>query len=104
MPDKAFSKRVGKLFGMGILARNRPAQRLLKVLEQAVCVLMRIGVFKVKKKQQQGWSLAEVMVAVAVLAVIFVSLFAGLAFGFKVIKATREDLRATQILTQKIES
>lgn len=63
---------------------------------------MRIGVFK--QKRQAGWTLAEVMVAVAVLALIFVSLFAGFAFGFKVIKTTREDLRATQILTQKIES
>jgi hypothetical protein len=39
-----------------------------------------------------------------VLAILLVSLFAGFALGFGLIKSTREDLRATQILTQKIES
>jgi len=63
---------------------------------------MRIRVFN-KKRGQQGWSLAEVMVAVVVLAIVFVSLFVAFSYGFTVIRATREDLRATQILTQKIE-
>jgi prepilin-type N-terminal cleavage/methylation domain-containing protein len=56
-----------------------------------------------KKQLQQGWSLAEVMVAVVVLAIVFVSLFVAFSYGFTVIRTTREDLRATQILTQKIE-
>ena len=56
-----------------------------------------------KKQRQQGWSLAEVMVSVVVLAIVFVSLFVAFSYGFTVIRATREDLRATQILTQKIE-
>lgn len=64
---------------------------------------MRTGVVK-ERRGRAAWSLVEVMVAVAVLAILFVSLFAGFGFGFKVVKATREDLRATQILTQKIES
>lgn len=63
---------------------------------------MRIRVTN-KKRCQQGWSLAEVMVAVVVLAIVFVSLFVAFSYGFTVIRATREDLRATQILTQKIE-
>jgi len=63
---------------------------------------MRIRAFN-KKRCQQGWSLAEVMVAVVVLAIVFVSLFVAFSYGFTVIRATREDLRATQILTQKIE-
>ena len=40
---------------------------------------------------------------VAVVGIGFVSLFVAFAYGFTVIRATREDLRATQILTQKIE-
>jgi hypothetical protein len=44
------------------------------------------------------------MVSVVVMAILVISLFAGFAFGFQLIKSTREDLRATQILTQKIES
>jgi type II secretory pathway pseudopilin PulG len=63
---------------------------------------MRIRVFN-KKQRQRAWSLAEVMVAVVVIAIVFVSLFAAFGYGFSVIRTTREDLRATQILTQKIE-
>lgn len=63
---------------------------------------MKIRVFN-KKQRQQAWSLAEIMVSVVVLAIVFVSLFAAFGYGFTVIRATREDLRATQILTQKIE-
>jgi type II secretory pathway pseudopilin PulG len=63
---------------------------------------MRIRVFN-KKQRQQAWSLAEVMVSVVIMAVVFVSLFVAFGYGFTVIRSTREDLRATQILTQKIE-
>jgi len=56
-----------------------------------------------KTKRQLAATLAEVMVAIAVMAILFVSLFAGFSFGFNVIKSTREDLRATQIMMQKIE-
>jgi len=64
---------------------------------------MRIRVLN-KKQGQQAWSLAEVMVSVVILAIVFVSLFVAFSYGFTVIRATREDLRATQILTQKIEA
>lgn len=63
---------------------------------------MKIGIFN-KAQRQRAATLAEVMVAVAVLAILLVSLFAGFSFGFNVIKSTREDLRATQIMLQKIE-
>lgn len=63
---------------------------------------MKIGIFN-QARRQCAATLAEVMVAVAVLAILLVSLFAGFSFGFGVVRATREDLRATQILTQKIE-
>jgi len=56
-----------------------------------------------KKRRQHAWSLPEVICTVAVVGIGFVSLFVAFAYGFTVIRATREDLRATQILTQKIE-
>jgi prepilin-type N-terminal cleavage/methylation domain-containing protein len=65
-------------------------------------IFMRISAL-IKTQREQGWSLAEVMVAVAVLAILLVSLFSGFALSFNLIRTTREDLRATQILTQKIE-
>src|SRR6185312_8339633 len=63
---------------------------------------MRIRVFN-KKLRLQAWSLAEVMVSVVIMAIVFVSLFVAFGYGFTVIRSTREDLHATQILTQKIE-
>jgi Tfp pilus assembly protein PilV len=46
----------------------------------------------------------EVMVAVVVLAIMFVSLYSGFSAGFAVIQLARENLRATQILQEKMET
>lgn len=43
------------------------------------------------------------MVSVAVMGVLFVSLYAGLAFGFSQIQVSREEERATQILAERME-
>ena len=50
-----------------------------------------------------GFTLAEVMVGVGVMGIMLVSLYAGFAFGFAQIRVTRENVRATQILTEKME-
>ena len=46
----------------------------------------------------------EVLVSVAVLAIMFVSLYSGFSAGFAVIQLARENLRATQILQEKMET
>ena len=46
----------------------------------------------------------EVLVAVVVLAIMFVSLYSGFSAGFAVIQLARENLRATQILQEKMET
>lgn len=51
-----------------------------------------------------AYTLMEVLVAVFVLAVIGLAYYAALASGFSLVQSTREDLRATQIMTQKIEA
>jgi len=50
-----------------------------------------------------GFALVEVMVAVAIFGVTFVSLYAGVTFGFNSVQLARENLRATQILLEKME-
>jgi type II secretory pathway pseudopilin PulG len=72
--------------------------------EPEIRIHMKIASFNRPKRRVQAWTLAEVMVSVVVLAILMISLFAGFGLGFQLIKSTREDLRATQILTQKIES
>ena len=51
----------------------------------------------------QAYALIETMIAGALLGLIVVSLYAAFSFGFATIKVTQEDLRADQILVQKLE-
>ncbi len=44
------------------------------------------------------------MVAVLVVGIVVVSLFAGVSSGFALVKLAREDLRATQIMLQRMEA
>jgi prepilin-type N-terminal cleavage/methylation domain len=53
---------------------------------------------------QRAFTIAEVLVAVSVLGIACISLYAGFATGFMVVDSTRQELRATQILTQKAEA
>src|SRR5262249_28510532 len=52
---------------------------------------------------QQGYTLVEVMVAASLLGFMIVSLFAGFSSGFAVLRIARENLRATQILEERME-
>ncbi len=45
----------------------------------------------------------EVMVGIAVMGILFVTLYAGLSFGFSEIRLSREDERATQVLAERME-
>jgi len=56
-----------------------------------------------QRSANTGFSLVEVIVAVAVFGVISVSLYAGVTFGFNSVQLARENLRATQILAEKME-
>jgi hypothetical protein len=51
-----------------------------------------------------GYTFAEVMVAGAVLMFVAASLYGAFAHGFSFIQSTRENLRATQIMVQKLEA
>ena len=51
-----------------------------------------------------AYSIIEVLVAIAVLGIMFVSLYTGFSAGFALIKVARENLRATQILQEKMET
>jgi ribose/xylose/arabinose/galactoside ABC-type transport system permease subunit len=50
-----------------------------------------------------AYSLVEVVIAVAVISIAFVSLYIGLSFGFAVTTFDRQDLRATQIMLERME-
>jgi prepilin-type N-terminal cleavage/methylation domain-containing protein len=50
-----------------------------------------------------AFTLIEVMISMAVVAMMFVSLYAGITQGLAVISTARENMRATQIMIEKIE-
>jgi prepilin-type N-terminal cleavage/methylation domain-containing protein len=51
-----------------------------------------------------GYTLVEVMVAVGILGIMIVSLYAGFSSGFAILRTSRERARATQVLLQKVEA
>lgn len=53
---------------------------------------------------QRAFSILEVMVAVSILGIMTVSLYSGFSSGFAVVQLSRENLRATQILQEKMET
>jgi type II secretory pathway pseudopilin PulG len=56
-----------------------------------------------KRNRQAAFTLAEVVIAVGILGISFVSLYAGMSAGFAVTQTSRENLRATQIMVEKME-
>ncbi len=57
-----------------------------------------------RRLTKAGFSVVEVMVAVGVAAVFFTGIYTTLALSFDLVRITRENLRATQILQQKTET
>lgn len=56
-----------------------------------------------RKKLLMAQTLAEVMVGVAMMGILFTSLYGGMSSGFAVTQAARENLRATQIMLERME-
>ena len=54
--------------------------------------------------QRSAFSLMEIMVAVAIAGITFISLYAGFSTGLAVVQLARENLRAVQILQEKMET
>jgi len=53
--------------------------------------------------RQTGYTLAEVMVGIVIVSVMFLTLYLGFTQGFGVVQSSRENLRAIQILQQQAE-
>lgn len=59
---------------------------------------------KGRRPAQTAYTIVEVVMAVLVVGILTVSLYAGFASGFTVMQTTRENLRATQVLVKKLEA
>jgi Tfp pilus assembly protein PilV len=51
-----------------------------------------------------AYTLPEILISVVLLSMVTLALFSAFTFGIEVIQSTRENLRATQILTRKTEA
>ena len=56
------------------------------------------------RRANGGFGLVDAMFSMLLAAMMFTALYAGLAFGFRVIKMARENTRATQIMLEKMET
>jgi prepilin-type N-terminal cleavage/methylation domain-containing protein len=54
-------------------------------------------------RRKSGYTLAEVLIAIAVVGIVFMSLYRGIAFCFDKTKSERENLRATQVILRRME-
>ena len=52
---------------------------------------------------QSAFTLIEVMMGVLVMGIMLVALYAGFTFGFEQVRLVRENVRAAQILTERME-
>jgi Tfp pilus assembly protein PilV len=55
------------------------------------------------RRSLAAFSIVEVLVGAMIVGVLFVSVYSGISHSFLVIQRSRENLRATQILTEKLE-
>src|SRR5512145_1777779 len=55
------------------------------------------------RARQLAYTLAEVAVTSALMGVLFVALYGGMSSGFAITQVSRENLRATQILLERME-
>ena len=55
-------------------------------------------------RNSRAFTMVEALVAVLVLGISFVSLFAAFSSGFAAVEVSRENLRATQVLLEKLET
>lgn len=65
---------------------------------------MKVNRLDRSKTGDEAFTLAEVCVATLVVGIVMVSLYAGFSHGFAVVQNARENLRATQILVQRMET
>jgi len=62
------------------------------------------GILQRSNRRRSGFTLADASVAVFVLGIIGGGFCLALSSGFMMLQTTREDLRATQIMMQKVEA
>ncbi len=64
---------------------------------------MKLNKTRRRHTAQDGFSLAEVLIAIVIVGFLITALYSGIAHGMKTTQFVREDARATQLLNEKID-
>jgi prepilin-type N-terminal cleavage/methylation domain-containing protein len=64
---------------------------------------LELGLSRANKLARRGFALVEVVTGMMILGVVLVALYAALASAFSTVNMERDNLRATQILVEKME-
>jgi prepilin-type N-terminal cleavage/methylation domain-containing protein len=83
--------------GMKLLKLYRKQRQSKEQMKLASCNAQKPRLF------QLGYTLMEFVMAVALLAIMMVSLYGGISSGFAVVQLARENLRGTQIMLERME-
>lgn len=59
---------------------------------------------KINLSSKNAFTILEVIAGMTVCGIVFISLYAGLSQGFRLTQIAREDLRATQVMIERLES
>lgn len=59
---------------------------------------------KINLSSRNAFTLLEVAIGMMICGIVFISLYAGLSQGFKITQISRENLRATQVMVERLES
>ncbi len=65
---------------------------------------MKLAIKKLNPGAAAAFTLVEVVVATGILGLMFVSFYGGIAAGFSIINLSRENLRANQLVLEKMET
>jgi prepilin-type N-terminal cleavage/methylation domain-containing protein len=60
--------------------------------------------FNTARSSRLAMTLIETLIGMAIFGILFVSLYAGISSGMAIIRSARENLRATQVMLEKMET
>jgi hypothetical protein len=64
---------------------------------------IKIAKFRIARLAERAYTLAEVSISTALVLTVFTALYAGMSSGFAYTQVLRENLRATQIMLERME-
>ncbi len=59
---------------------------------------------KIPRTGSKGFTLVETVIGMAIVSFVFMALYSGISHGFKIILTSQQNMRATQVMLEKMET